>query len=86
MRLHRTKPTGWLGRNDRGRQRGSAVLLVLAFLFIIELLIMSNARTLDHLKRELKLIEKKQQEKFMPAPGSTTNRVPAQLPPQGGRP
>jgi hypothetical protein len=85
MRVRRTRRTGWLGRNDWSHQRGSAVLLVLAFLFILELLIVSNARTLDHLKRELKFIEKKQQEKFRFGPGSPTNQVPAQLPPQGAR-
>jgi len=57
------------------------VLLVLAFLFILELLILSNTRTLDHLKRELKLIDKKQQEKFAPARGPATN-APVQLLPR----
>lgn len=80
MRMPRTCRARWAGRSSRGRQQGSAVLLVLAFLFILELLVLSNTRTLDHLKSELRSLEKRQQEKFTPTPGETTNRVPARVP------
>ncbi len=86
MRLPPTSKARALSCKDRSRQEGSAVLMVLVFLFILELLIMSNARTLDQLKRELKLVEKRQQAKFRPAQVATTNQVPVRLPPQPIRP
>ena len=86
MRVRRTNRPGGPRGGDRSRQRGSAVLLVLVFLVIVELLAMSNARTLDHLKRELKLIEKQQQAKFSPAGGALTNQPAARRQPQEPRP
>ncbi len=86
MRLERTLNTGWLGWNHRGSQRGFTVLLVLVFVFIIELLILSNTHTLDELKRELKLIEKRQQAKFAPAVATSTNHPPARIQALGPRP
>jgi hypothetical protein len=85
MRPPRTKWTGRPGHADRRSQRGSAVLLVLVFVCIVEMLIISNTRTLDHLKRELKLIDRKQQEKFLVPQGPTTNRVPVQIQPPSQR-
>ena len=87
MRVQRPRRSGWLGASGPSRQGGgSAVLLVLVFLVIVELLAMSNARTLDHLKRELKLIEKQQQTKFSPAGGALTNQPAARRQPQEPRP
>lgn len=41
-------------------QRGMAVIVVLAFLAIILVYLTANARTLDWLARDLKLVEQKQ--------------------------
>ncbi len=82
MKLRPTSPSPRRAPQARCGQRGSAVLLVLAFVFILELLILSNTRTLDHLKHELTLLEQKQQEKFAPAGAPKTNQAPARpLPP-----
>jgi hypothetical protein len=86
MRLPGAMWTGRPGRADRRGERGSAVLVVLAFVFIVEMLIISNTRTLDHLKRDLRLIEKKQQEKFLPPQGPATNRIPVRVQASGSRP
>ncbi len=86
MNLQPIRRIGGLRRSDRRSQQGSAVLVVLVFLFILELLIMSNARTLDHLQHELRLVEKKQQEKFRPASNATTNQVPVRPSPRASRP
>ena len=49
------------------RERGSAVIVVLALLAIITVYVVANSRTLFHLKSELKLIEQQQLKKFTPA-------------------
>jgi hypothetical protein len=42
------------------QQGGSAVIVVMALVAILLLYVAGNLRTLDHLSRELKLLEKKQ--------------------------
>jgi hypothetical protein len=54
-----------LGTNGR---QGSAVLLVLVLVMIMESLIISNTRELDHLQKELRQLDRRQQQKFSPAP------------------
>jgi type II secretory pathway component PulK len=45
-------------------ERGSAVLLVLVLVAVMVMVSMSNTDTLDSLKKELKLIDRQQQEKY----------------------
>lgn len=45
----------------RKRQSGSAVIVVITLVFVMELLILNNVRVLDHLGRELDLLDHKQQ-------------------------
>ena len=49
------------------RERGAAVLVVLAVLALITVYVVANSRVLFHLKADLKLIEQQQLKKFMPA-------------------
>lgn len=53
--------------STRRRERGSAVLVVLAVLTLITLYVLSNTLVLHHLKADLKLVEKQQLKKFQPA-------------------
>jgi len=46
------------------RERGSVMLIVMILLFAMTVLTLSNGRTLYLLKRELRLIDQKQQQKF----------------------
>ena len=43
-----------------GRERGSAVLIVIVLLGLMTLLLVSNSRALNQLKTSLRLIEQKQ--------------------------
>jgi hypothetical protein len=43
-----------------GREQGSAALVVIAIVAIVLLYVASNLRTLDHLNREIKLVERRQ--------------------------
>lgn len=50
------------------RQRGMTVILIMALLAIMCALMLCAAESLFHLKRELKLIEKKQLQRYTNAP------------------
>jgi hypothetical protein len=43
-----------------GREQGSAALVVIAIVAIVLVYVASNLRTLDHLNREIKLVERRQ--------------------------
>ena len=43
-----------------GREQGSAAMVVIAIVAIVLLYVASNLRTLDHLNREIKLVERRQ--------------------------
>ena len=66
MRLNVMRDSGW--DCSRKRRRGSATLVVLILLVVMEVLIVCNTRVLDSLNVELRLVEQKQQQKFAPAP------------------
>jgi hypothetical protein len=55
-------------RSPRKKVRGSAVLVVLALLSIMLILVSTNARVLSHLKREIRLIDQRQQQRLEPSP------------------
>ena len=57
----------------RRDERGSAVVVVITLLAIILIYIAGNARTLQHLDREVKLIERKQVRRI--ASPANTNSV-----------
>jgi len=60
------------------RHRGSAVLVVLVLVMIMGTLSIANTRVLSHLRRELQLIDQKQQERLSPpSPGAKPVRDPA---------
>ena len=48
------------GGNHHQHERGMAVIVVIALLSIIFLYVMFNARTLHYLKRDLRLVEQQQ--------------------------
>jgi hypothetical protein len=58
-------------RNDRRSNRGSAALIVLILLLVMASLVIGNNLALDHLHRELQLIEQIQARRASRA--STTN-------------
>ena len=65
----------------RHRERGSAVLVVLILLSVMLIYVKANLKVLSQLKSELRLIEKRQLEKFASPPSaslSTTNAVGAE--------
>jgi len=57
-------------------QSGSAVIVVMALLTIIMVYVASNLRTINHLSRELKLLERQQTLRLQRAT-QTTNTPPA---------
>ena len=63
--LH-TSARGW---KTRSLERGSAVLIVLVLLACMVIMAASNISTLDSLKKDLKLIDREQQEKYGQGPG-----------------
>ncbi len=63
----------------RARQRGTAVVVLLAMLAIMMILVAANGRTIFHLQRELRLIERQQVQRLNAA---QTNAVIV-LPPAG---
>ncbi len=78
-----TPPSVRAARTSRHRalrQRGSAVIAVLALLSIMVVLVGINARVLSQLKQEIRLLDQRQQERFepkeKPAPAAT-NALPA---------
>ena len=72
LRFATTVPTG-------GEEHGSATLVVFILLTIMVTLVVANARTLHHLKWELRLIEQRQLKKF----NAPTNAPPALRAPPG---
>lgn len=54
---------------NRQRASGSAILVVMALLFVLTLLVLANTETLRHLQQELRLIDQQQQQKYEPRPG-----------------
>jgi hypothetical protein len=52
----------------RGRERGSAALVVFILLSLMVGLVLANAQALHHLKQELRLIEKRQLKKYEMSP------------------
>jgi len=77
------------GQAGRGSQRGSAVIVVIALLAILLIYAVGNVRTLDHLGRELRLMDQVQRRAWdqvqvrrsaeavvpaLPASGVETNR------------
>ncbi len=54
---------------NREREHGSAILVVMALLFILTLLVLANTDTLRHLQQELRLLDQQQQQKYEPRPG-----------------
>ena len=63
-------------RRTRHRERGSAVFIVFVLLSIMLIYVNANLKLLSQLKAELKLIERRQLEKFESPPSgslSTTN-------------
>ena len=54
------------------RPQGLAVIVVLALLAIILLYVTANIRTLNHLKRDLKIIEQKQVQRLQPPSSAQT--------------
>ena len=61
----------------RAGQRGSAVIVVLAFLAIMLIYVDSNLQTLGHLNRDLKLVERRQLRHWEIAGMLSTNAPPA---------
>jgi Tfp pilus assembly protein PilX len=53
----------------RERENGSAILVVMALLFVLTLLVLANTETLRHLQQELRLIDQQQQQKYEPRQG-----------------
>lgn len=53
----------------RERENGSAILVVMALLFVLTLLVLANTETLRHLQQEMRLIDQQQQQKYEPRQG-----------------
>ena len=62
-------PFGLSPANARGSERGASVLVILALLACMALLVAANAESLAHLKQELRLIDRQQQQRYGPGPG-----------------
>lgn len=56
------------------RERGSALLIVMILLLLMTVVVLSNSLVLRHFKRELRLLEQQQKEKFQ-------NGIPRPRPP-----
>jgi hypothetical protein len=54
--------------NTTAPNRGVAIIVVLVVLAILAALLIANARTLAHLKAEILLVEKRQQQKYLVQP------------------
>ncbi|HOX58973.1 MAG TPA: hypothetical protein PLC99_18980 [Verrucomicrobiota bacterium] len=74
---HAAQPTPFRSR-PRHRQRGSAVIIVLALLVIMLIYVAGNIRTLQSLGRELRLIEQQQTQRLKTV-GRATNAPPASI-------
>jgi hypothetical protein len=67
-------------------RRGSAVLIVLVLVALMEALLLANTRTLDHLGRELRHLEAKQQKRLGQPPAKPAPPARKQVNPGGPRP
>ena len=68
------------GRHSSLKERGSAVIAVLALLSVMLVLVGINARVLSQLKQEIRLLDQRQQQRFEPKENATrpaTNALPA---------
>lgn len=57
-----------ISQRNPATRRGSALLVVLVLVGIMEVLVLCNTRVLDNLKQELDFLDQKQTRKFAPAP------------------
>lgn len=74
------------GATRRQRQEGMAMIVVIAIISILLIFAMGNARTLDYLGRNLRLVEQKQQHRIaaqLALPGKT-NAIATAAPPAPG--
>ncbi len=60
-------------RLARRRQEGLATIVVVVLISIVLIYVMGNARTLDYLRREVRLIESKQVSRWNAAGPATNN-------------
>ncbi len=60
-------------QRPRRNQRGMAVIAIMVIISILLIYLMGNARTLNYLGRELKVIEKKQLLRLQPPPVATNS-------------
>ena len=51
------------------RERGTAILIVMALLVVLTMIVLANSGTIRHLQQELRLIDQEQQQKYEPRPG-----------------
>lgn len=60
-------------------RRGSAVVIMLVILSILGIYVVANAKRLHQLEQELKIIERRQLERYSPAPANppATKPIPA---------
>ncbi len=58
-----------------------ATIVVIIFIGILLIFVAGNARTLDYLRREIKLIDTKQNQRLKAGPAPATNAPAAQPPP-----
>ena len=75
MNVHCYRP---VGAGGRARERGSATVVVFILVTLVVAMLIGNGRALGRLKRELRLVERQQVERWgMPA---ATNPPPAAVP------
>lgn len=72
----KTNPKSDLDAIRRARQRGTAVVVLLAMLAIMMILVAANGRTIFHLQRELRLIERQQVQRLNAAQTNAVIVVP----------
>ena len=79
-----TRPKGEPRRGSRigdAGRRGMAIIVVLVVLAVLAALLSANARMLAHLKSEILLIEKRQQQKYSTNAVERLPKPPAQTGP-----
>jgi hypothetical protein len=70
-----------VGRGRRTRERGVAVIIVLALIAILMILVASNVKALHQLQRELRLVEHKQLQQRDARAARTNAITPARFEP-----